>query len=161
MPLAKPSGTKPIVVAIVVAAIIIAGTIAGIEYQLQKVVKNPAATSVNRGRVSVAKTQIAVFDQALVMFNEDVGRYPTEDEGLAALLVAPVDATGWNGPYLARLTIPLDPWKHPYHYAVRTTDQASECIVYSYGSDNQKGGSGPAADIVSRRVNLDDWERGR
>jgi general secretion pathway protein G len=114
---------------------------------------------IEKGRVSAAKTQIDALDQALIMFNVDVGRYPTEEEGLDALLVAPADNTGWNGPYLGKSAIPPDPWNQPYHYAVRTTDQGTECIVYSYGSDKVKGGTPktPAADIVSRGASLDDW----
>ena len=40
----------------------------------------------------------------------DVGRYPTPEEGLDALVTAPATARNWNGPYLPKASGILDPW---------------------------------------------------
>ena len=67
-------------------------------------------------RVKAAKLQIESFGSALDLFYMDVGRYPTETEGLGALIVRPDDAEVWNGPYVKGGQVPADPWGHPYQY---------------------------------------------
>ncbi len=104
------------------------------------------------GRVGQAKqkaayTQIELFGTALDSFRLDVGRYPTTSEGLEALINQPSDAEGWNGPYLKKEEIPLDPWNHPYHY--RSPGEHGDYDLFSYGADNAEGGEGEDMDIVS------------
>jgi len=70
-------------------------------------------------RTDVAEIQIEQFSTALELYALDIGRFPTEDEGLAALITAPADSAGWNGPYLRKDEVPLDPWGNAYVY---TTD---------------------------------------
>ena len=65
-------------------------------------------------KVKTAKMQIQGFASALRLFHEDVGRYPSTSEGLAAL-VKPTGAS-WKGPYLAGGNVPNDPWGKPYIY---------------------------------------------
>jgi general secretion pathway protein G len=69
-----------------------------------------------KARVGVARSQIASLGTALDAFALDTGRYPSDSEGLEALLEAPSDAKGWDGPYLKK-AVPLDPWGNPYDYA--------------------------------------------
>ena len=97
-----------------------------------------------RSEVTVARAQIEAFEKALDTFRLDVGRYPSTDEGLNALLVTPPNTTGWNGPYLRRV-VPNDPWGHPYQY--RSPGAKSEFDILSLGRDGQPGGTGDAADI--------------
>src|SRR5471032_1191494 len=66
--------------------------------------------------VTIAKAQIEAFEKSLDTYRLDVGRYPTTEEGMAALITAPATAAGkWNGPYLKK-ALPLDPWGHAYQY---------------------------------------------
>ncbi|WP_211461464.1 type II secretion system major pseudopilin GspG [Collimonas silvisoli] len=103
-------------------------------------------SQVGKSQVTVAKSQMGAFDKALDTFRLDIGRYPTNEEGLQALMVAPPnDAAKWNGPYM-KTAIPLDPWGHPYLY--RTPGARGEMEVVSYGRDGQPGGTGEDADIV-------------
>jgi type II secretion system protein G len=76
---------------------------------------------------------------ALDWFYRDTGRYPTEDEGLYALVVSPPAATGWRGPYLKR--VPTDPWGFPYYYQypVRADDGGVDYAVVSAGPDGKLG----------------------
>lgn len=75
---------------------------------------------------------------ALDLFEQDIGRYPTAEEGLNALLTDP-GIEGWKGPYLKGDLRP-DPWGHPYSYSLQT-DQAgrSHFAVSSAGPDGQAG----------------------
>jgi general secretion pathway protein G len=101
-----------------------------------------------KSEVTIAKAQIEAFEKSLDTFRLDVGRYPTTEEGLNALVAAPA-ATGakWNGPYLKK-GVPPDPWGHPYQY--KAPGSKSEFDIISLGRDGQPGGSGEDADIVSQ-----------
>ena len=101
-----------------------------------------------KSEVTVAKAQIEAFEKSLDTYRLDVGRYPTTEEGLAALLVAPPAAgTRWNGPYLKK-AVPLDPWGHVYQY--RAPGSKGEYDIVSMGKDGQPGGSTENADISSQ-----------
>ncbi|MGL1832273.1 type II secretion system major pseudopilin GspG [Rhodocyclaceae bacterium SMB388] len=89
--------------------------------------------------------QIRDLEQAADLFRLDVGRFPSAQEGLDALMTRPSSASGWNGPYLRGNALPLDPWGNPYRYAV--PGRHGDIDIYSYGSDNAPGGSGEAADV--------------
>lgn len=93
-----------------------------------------------------ARAQIRAFEQALDQFRLDVGRYPTTEEGLAALMSAPAGGGGWSGPYLKK-TPPPDPWGRAYNY--RSPGTHGEIDLYSYGKDGRAGGEGESADLVN------------
>jgi general secretion pathway protein G len=97
-----------------------------------------------KSEVTIAKSQIESFEKALDTFRLDVHRYPTSEEGLAALSVKPTAADNWNGPYLKK-DVPLDPWGHPYAYKVPGAKH--EYQITSYGRDGQPDGSGEDANI--------------
>jgi len=99
-------------------------------------------------KTSTAAIQIADIDKALDLFKLDVGRYPTNSEGLQALVASPGSAAGWNGPYL-KGGLPLDPWNNPYHYA--NPGPGGDIDVYSLGADNAVGGDGENADVHIKR----------
>lgn len=95
---------------------------------------------------NAAKTQIMLFSGALDQFRLDVGRYPTTEEGLDALLKNP-RVEHWEGPYLAKDNIPKDPWDKPYHY--RSPGDHGDFDLYSLGADGQEGGEGENADVTN------------
>lgn len=106
----------------------------------------------SESRVQTAKLQISQLEQALQSFYLDHGRYPTQAQGLEALVEKPtrppVPATFPEEGYLARRRVPLDPWGNPFIYlAPGRAGQPFEII--SYGSDGEPGGTGHAADISS------------
>ena len=68
-------------------------------------------------RERAAQLQIEAFSSALDIFFIDVGRYPTQAEGLRALMEPPSGATSWNGPYLRGSALPRDPWGQDYIYS--------------------------------------------
>ncbi len=99
---------------------------------------------IGKSEITVAKSQIDALAKALDTFRLDVGRYPTQEEGLAAIMVRPESVTGWNGPYL-KGEIPLDPWKHPYLYAFPVGK--GDFQIKSLGKDGRPGGADENADI--------------
>lgn len=101
-----------------------------------------------KSEVTVAKAQIEALEKSLDMMRLDIGRYPTTEEGLNALVGAPPAAAKWNGPYLQK-GLPPDPWGHPYQY--RAPGARAEYEIVSMGKDGQPGGSGDNADISSQR----------
>jgi len=94
-----------------------------------------------------AKLQIEELSSSLDLYRLEVGRYPTSEEGLQALVQAPAGVTGWNGPYLKKKDVPNDPWGNPYHYAA--PGQHGPFDLFSYGADNQEGGDGENKDLVN------------
>lgn len=99
-------------------------------------------------RVRSTKLQIDSLGAALDLFYLDTGRYPSETEGLQALIVRSPSIDHWNGPYLQQSAVPLDPWGHAYEYHV-PGDKKPYGIV-SLGSDGRQGGSGDASDITNK-----------
>lgn len=102
---------------------------------------------VGTAKLSAASAQINILGSALELFNLDVGRYPSSSEGLEALITQVTGSKGWNGPYLDKIEIPLDPWDNPYLY--QSPGNFSDYDLYSYGKDKAEGGEGENRDIVS------------
>ncbi len=102
---------------------------------------------VGKAKIKAAKAQITLLETALDEFRLDVGRYPTTEEGLKALVEKPTDAPGWDGPYLKKNKVPLDPWGHPYHY--KCPGDHGDYDLYSLGRDGEPGGQGEDADVTS------------
>jgi general secretion pathway protein G len=69
-----------------------------------------------RAKVETAKIEIKNLSVGLDLFALDVGRYPTEQEGLRALVEQPPGLAMWRGPYIKRAGVPVDPWGQPYIY---------------------------------------------
>ena len=98
-------------------------------------------------RLALRTDSSARFEKALDQFRLDMGRYPSTEEGLAALMNKPAgDAGKWAGPYLKK-AVPNDPWGKPYQYV--QPGEHGEFDLYSLGKDGQPGGTGEAADVVN------------
>ena len=93
-----------------------------------------------------ARIQIAEIEQALDLFKLDVGRYPTETEGLGAVVENSSTSSGWNGPYL-KSGLPSDPWGSSYQY--KNPGRNGSPDVYSLGADGKSGGEAENADIYN------------
>ena len=98
---------------------------------------------VGTSKVQIASTQIKLLGSGLDTFRLDVGRYPTTDEGLEALMVKPEGVDNWFGPYLAE-AVPLDPWNNEYHY--ERPGKEGPYALYSLGMDGAVGGEGEDID---------------
>ncbi len=105
--------------------------------------------NVDTARDATARTQIEMLGAALDAYRLDNGRYPTTDQGLAALFTAPTadpKPANWRGPYL-RKQVPPDPWGRPYVYRLPATGGKPGFELISFGADGQPGGTGENADI--------------
>lgn len=105
--------------------------------------------NVDTARETTARTQIEMLGAALDAYRLDNGRYPTTEQGLAALQTAPSiepRPANWRGPYL-RKDIPMDPWGRPYLYRFPATNGKPGFELASHGADGQPGGDGDNRDI--------------
>lgn len=112
-----------IIVVLVIIAML-AGLIA------PRVLKN-----VDKAKIETTRTQIELLGQALDGFRLDVGRYPTEAEGLVMLVQNPDQLAGWRGPYLTKRRLPQDGWGKDFIYATPATRGGIGYDLYSWGED--------------------------
>jgi len=102
---------------------------------------------VAESKTRTAALQIEELAAALDLFYLEVGRYPTSDEGLGALVTRPAGLEQWNGPYLRKAVIRKDPWGYDYHY--RAPGEHGAFDLFSYGADAAEGGRDENRDVVS------------
>ena len=101
---------------------------------------------IGKAEVKAARAQFDALEKALDVYRLDVGRYPTTEQGLNALVVAPGGVTRWAGPYLKK-GVPTDPWGHPFVYL--SPGVHGDFDLSSYGRDAVPGGSGEDTDITN------------
>ena len=90
-------------------------------------------------RERTAHLQIESFASALDLFYLDYGRYPTNNEGLEALVRRPASGEHWAGPYLKQPNVPSDPWGNAYTYHV--PGKQTPYAITSLGPDGGHGAS--------------------
>lgn len=122
---------------------------------LAGVVALNVAPQLNLGKEGKAKAQIQTFSTALQTYATAHGGYPTEAQGLEALVacpsVPPVPDGYPPGGYLQSRTLPRDPWGNPYVYLV--PGRLGEPFeILTFGADGIEGGSGADGDISSARL---------
>ncbi len=102
---------------------------------------------VGESRQTVAKQQIEGFSSALEMYKLDTTKYPTQEQGLDALVTEPQGVVNWKGPYLKKKLVPKDPWGNNYVYTY--PGEHGDYDIVSYGADGSSGGEGENKDVVS------------
>ncbi len=134
------TGTSGFTLIEVMIVIVILGVLAALI--VPKVMSRP-----DEARIVAARQDIATIMQALKLYRLDNRKYPTGEQGLAALVrkpeVEPLPIN-WKS-YVERL--PQDPWGSPYQYL--NPGLHSDVDVFSYGADGKAGGEGVDADIGS------------
>ena len=100
-----------------------------------------------KAKADAAKIDIGQIAQSLDLYKLEIGRYPTTQEGLQALVSAPAGVANWNGPYWKKSTLPKDPWGNEYRYSA--PGQHGPYDIMSYGADGKEGGEGANKDILS------------
>ena len=96
-------------------------------------------------RSKSASVQIEGLSTSLELYFLDTGGYPSTADGLEALVTAPARSQMWNGPYLNKAAVPLDPWGKPYRY--EAPGRNGRFDLYSLGRDDKEGGTGEDADL--------------
>ncbi|HZH06559.1 MAG TPA: type II secretion system major pseudopilin GspG [Lautropia sp.] len=102
-------------------------------------------TRPDEARAIAARQDIAQIMQQLRLYRLDNSRYPTSEQGIAALVTRPTSGpvpNNWKS-YLDK--VPNDPWGKPYQYL--NPGIRGEIDVFSLGADGQTGGTGADADI--------------
>jgi len=102
---------------------------------------------VGGAKTDSAKIQIERLSTTLDLYRLQVGHYPSEEEGLRALVERPADAEQWDGPYLKKEDALVDPWGRPYVY--QYPGEHGDYDLYTLGADGAEGGEGENQDITS------------
>lgn len=103
----------------------------------------------DKAKVKATKVSFTSLENALERFKLDVGRYPTEEEGLAALYTCPDGLEeDWAGKYLTKSRSLRDAWDHDYVYVIPGPDNEPYEII-SLGADGTEGGEKYNADLTS------------
>ena len=100
-----------------------------------------------RSRAKTAQLQLDTTAADVEQFQSDVHRFPTQEEGLQALIREPAGAEGWLGPYLRDQRSLLDPWNDPILY--KLAPDGRSFVVISLGADGKPGGTGVNRDLQS------------
>ena len=108
----------------------------------------------DKAKVTTTRATLKELHQTINMFKLDTGRYPTEEEGLYALIEAPTDVDGWTGPYLETIDVPQDAWKNDLVF-ILNPESGMPFEVVSYGADGKEGGEGYDKDLYSTDVDTD------
>ncbi len=98
-------------------------------------------------KTRAAQLQIQELSAALDLYRLELGGYPSTEQGLEALISKPRNVENWNGPYLKKNVIRMDPWGNPYQY--RAPGQNGEFDLWSLGADKREGGDGENRDVRS------------
>ncbi|MFT5591624.1 MAG: general secretion pathway protein G [Bradyrhizobium sp.] len=137
----KKSATRGFTLIEMLVVLVIIGLLAGL-------VGPKLFSKVDSSKVQTAQTQVKMLKGTLEALRLDIGRFPTEAEGLAILNSPPTDervASRWRGPYLDDV-MPMDPWGAPYQYSIPGAN-SQPFALYSLGADNKRGGEGLDADV--------------
>lgn len=100
-------------------------------------------------KIRATRIEIKSYESALELFKLDAGRFPTQQEGLAALVWRPNALAEWRGPYISKNATLHDPWGNPYIYTVPGKNDAYDIV--SLGADGKEGGNDENEDITSAR----------
>jgi len=131
-------GTRGFTLIELLVVLVILGLLAGLTGpQVLKYLK--------KAKTDTARIQIEELVGGLDLFSLELGRYPSTDEGLQALVKAPDSLADWNGPYIKAKEVPKDPWGQDYHY--RAPGNSAEFDIYSLGADKREGGEKEDQDV--------------
>ncbi|WP_372807793.1 type II secretion system major pseudopilin GspG [Pontiella sp.] len=135
----RKSGFTLVELLVVIVILMVIGTIS-----MQTFRKEP-----DKARVQAARTSFSQLETALERYKLDMGRYPAEEDGLAALVSTPDEDDGsWGGPYMRKSKDIRDPWGNDYVLKVPASDGGDYELV-CLGADGVEGGEGFNADLSS------------
>jgi len=99
-------------------------------------------------KIAKARTDISTLGSLVQQYRIDCDKFPSTEQGLQALRIAPSDAPNWRGPY-SQKDISSDPWGNEYLYEAPGPN-GEDFVIVSYGADGAPGGEGDAMDITSQ-----------
>lgn len=126
----------------VMAVLLIVGLLAGLAIQ-------NFMGQTDRAKQKATEAKLRMLHQAVNLFKLDTGRYPTEEEGLLALIEQPSDVENWQpGGYLETTSVPQDAWNRDFIYQLNP-ESGKPFVIISLGADGQEEGEGYDADLYS------------
>jgi general secretion pathway protein G len=106
---------------------------------LATLVVTKVATKIDQARITTTKANLKILHSAVNQFKMDTGRFPTEDEGLNALIDQPTDVQVWEpGGYLETTELPKDGWGHDFKYEA-FPESGKQFAIRSFGPDGEEG----------------------
>ena len=128
------------------AVLVIIGLLAG-------VVAVNVLGKIDKAKVTATKANLKMLHNAITQFKLDTGRFPTDEEGLYALVEQPSDVEGYEpGGYLDTTDLPLDGWRGEFIYEL-FPESGKPFVIISYGADGQEGGEDNDKDLYSTDAN--------
>jgi general secretion pathway protein G len=116
---------------------------------LATLVVTKVATKIDQARVTTTKANLKLLHNAVNQFKMDTGRFPTEEEGLKALIEQPSDVIRYEtGGYLETTEIPKDGWNNDFIYEL-SPESGKPFVIISLGADGEEGGEGYDKDLYS------------
>lgn len=116
---------------------------------LAMLVVTKVANQIDKARVTTTKANLKKLHAAVNHFRLDTGRFPTEEEGLLALIEEPTDAMDWApGGYLETTDLPTDAWGNDFVYELYP-ESGKPFVIKSYGADGEEDGEDLDADLYS------------
>lgn len=126
----------------VMAVLLIVGLLAGLAIQ-------NFMGQTDRAKQKATEAKLRMLHQAVNLFKLDTGRYPTEEEGLLALIEQPSDVENWQpGGYLETTSVPQDAWNRDFIYQLNP-ESGKPFVIISLGADGQEEGEGYDKDLYS------------
>lgn len=116
---------------------------------LATLVVTKVASQIDKARVTTTRANLKSLHSQVNQFKLDTGRFPTEEEGLMALIEQPSDVIGYEpGGYLETTEVPKDAWGNEFVYE-QFPESGKPFVIKSYGADGEEGGEDYDADLYS------------
>ena len=107
------------------------------------------ADQIDKARVTTTKANLKSLHMAINQFKMDTGRFPTEDEGLNALIEQPSDVIDYPpGGYLETTEVTKDGWEQEFYYEL-DPESGKPFVIISWGADGEEGGESYDGDLYS------------
>ena len=117
---------------------------------LAAVVATNVIGKIEKARKTATKASLRTLHAAVTQYKLDTGEFPTEEEGLMALIEPPseVEELVEPGGYLQTTEVPKDGWGNDFYYELYP-ESGKPFVVISWGADGEEEGEGYDKDLYS------------
>jgi len=117
---------------------------------LAAVVATNVIGRIDKAKVTSTKASLRILHAAVTQYKLDTGQFPTEEEGLMALIEPPSEVVDLAEPggYLETTEVPKDGWGNEFDYMLYP-ESGKPFVIISYGADGEEEGEGYDADLYS------------
>ncbi len=117
---------------------------------LATVVATNVIGKIEKARKIATKASLRTLHAAVTQYKLDTGEFPTEEEGLLALIEPPSEVEGLVDPdgYLQTTEVPTDGWGNDFYYELYP-ESGKPFVIISWGKDGEEEGEDYDADLYS------------